>query len=190
VIVGLGMDVVDVARIRRILEGPADRAARFLARCFTAAERAYCELARDRAHRYAARFAAKEAASKALGAPAGISWHDVEVARGEGPPALVLRGVAAEAAARAGATRAHLTITHDAGVAAATVILEGSPPQPRFAEHERSGDESPPQPRFAEQERSGDESPPQPRFAEQERSGDGSAADPRAPKHDRSGGTP
>src|SRR5512138_846382 len=97
------MDVVEVARIQRILGGPSDRAERFLARCFTAAERAYCDPARDRATRYAARFAAKEAASKALGAPAGISWHDVEVVRDGGPPALVLRGVAAEAAGRAGA---------------------------------------------------------------------------------------
>jgi holo-[acyl-carrier protein] synthase len=126
VIVGLGMDVVDVARIERILRGPAPLCERFLDRCFTAAERAYCDPARDRATRYAARFAAKEAASKALGAPAGISWHDVEVAREQGPPVLVLRGVAAEAAARAGATRVHVTLTHDAGVAAATVILEAA----------------------------------------------------------------
>lgn len=123
-IVGLGMDVVDVARIRRILEGPPDHRERFLARCFTAAERAYCDPARDRAARYAARFAAKEAASKALGAPAGISWHDVEVTREKGPPTLVLRGVAADAAARARATRVYVTLTHDAGVAAATVVLE------------------------------------------------------------------
>ena len=126
-IVGLGMDVVDVARIQRILDGPPALAERFLARCFTGAERAYCDAGRDRATRYAARFAAKEAASKALGAPAGISWHDVEVARGDGPPALVLRGVAAEAAARVGAARRHVTITHDAGIAAATVILEAPP---------------------------------------------------------------
>ena len=122
-IVGLGMDVVEIARIRRILEGPPERAERFLARCFTAAERAYCDGARDRAARYAARFAAKEAASKALGVPAGISWHDVEVVRGGGAPALALSGAAAEAAARLGA-RAHLTLTHDAGIAAATVVLE------------------------------------------------------------------
>ena len=125
-IVGLGMDVVEIARIARILDGPRDRAERFLARCFTAAEREYCESGRDRATRYAARFAAKEAASKALGAPAGIGWHDVEVVRGEGPPALLLRGVAAEAAARLGAARRLLTLTHDGGVAAATVILEGA----------------------------------------------------------------
>jgi holo-[acyl-carrier protein] synthase len=125
VIVGLGMDVVEVARIRRILDGPPEHAERFLARCFTAAERAYCDGARDRATRYAARFAAKEAASKALGAPAGISWQDVEVLRGDGPPSLAFRGIAADAAARLGAARPLLTITHDAGVAAATVVLDG-----------------------------------------------------------------
>jgi holo-[acyl-carrier protein] synthase len=123
VIVGLGMDVVDVSRIQRILDGPPDRGERFLARCFTAGERAYCDLGRDRAARYAARFAAKEAASKALGVPPGISWHDVEVVRGAGAPALALAGAAAEAASRLGA-RAHLTLTHDAGIAAATVVLE------------------------------------------------------------------
>src|SRR5512138_2431936 len=119
------MDVVDVARIGRILGGPPARVERFLARCFTARERAYCDAVRDRATRYAARFAAKEAASKALGAPAGIGWHDVEVVRGAGAPSLVLTGVAERAARAAGVSRALLTLTHDAGVAAATVILEG-----------------------------------------------------------------
>jgi holo-[acyl-carrier protein] synthase len=122
VIVGLGMDVVDVERIARILGGPGS--ARFVERCFTPAERAYCDAARDRATRYAARFAAKEAASKALGAPAGISWQDVEVSREQGPPRLVLRGVAADVAARRGVALVHVALTHDAGVAAATVILE------------------------------------------------------------------
>jgi holo-[acyl-carrier protein] synthase len=125
VIVGLGMDVVEIARIARILEGPRPRVERFLARCFTDRERAYCEGARDRAARYAARFAAKEAASKALGAPTGIGWHDVEVRRGSGAPSLELSGVAKETAARLGGRRALLTLTHDGGVAAATVIFEG-----------------------------------------------------------------
>lgn len=124
-IVGLGMDVVEIARIRRILEGPPGRAERFLARCFTPAERAFCDAVRDRAERYAARFAAKEAASKALGVPAGIGWHDVEVRRGAGAPLLALSGAAREAAARMGAERVLVTLTHDGGVAAATVVLEG-----------------------------------------------------------------
>jgi holo-[acyl-carrier protein] synthase len=87
--------------------------------------RAFCDGRRDRAARYAARFAAKEAASKALGAPSGIGWHDVEVRRGSGPPTLELRGVANETAERLGVRRVLVTLTHDAGVAAATVILEG-----------------------------------------------------------------
>ncbi len=124
-IVGLGMDVVDVARIRRILGGPRERAERFLARCFTDGERAYCEAGRDRDARYAARFAAKEAASKALGAPEGIGWHDVEVLRGAGVPTVALSGVAADAARRLEVRRVLVTLSHDAGVAAATVVLEG-----------------------------------------------------------------
>ncbi len=125
-ILGLGMDVVEVGRIARILDGPAGRSTRFLARCFTPAERAFCEARHDRASRYAARFAAKEAAVKALGAPLGVRWQDLEVTRSEGlAPTLVLAGRAAAEAGRLGVTRAHLTITHDAGVAAAVVVLEG-----------------------------------------------------------------
>ncbi len=125
-IVGLGMDVVQIDRIARILSGDPRRAERFLARCFTAAERAYCDLRRDRAGSYAARFAAKEAAVKALGAPAGLRWTDFEVVRAEGAPTLALTGAAAEAAARRGVERVHLTLSHAAGLAAAAVILEGA----------------------------------------------------------------
>jgi len=128
VIVGLGMDVVEIARIGRILEGPAERAQRFLARCFTPAERRTCEGSHDRAARFAARFAAKEAAAKALGAPPGLRWLDIEVVRPAGAPSIVLTGTGADAAARLGVARAFLTLTHDAGVAAATVVLEGDAP--------------------------------------------------------------
>ncbi|HEY6097897.1 MAG TPA: holo-ACP synthase [Anaeromyxobacter sp.] len=127
-ILGLGIDVVEIARIERILEGPPARAERFLARCFTRLERTYCDAGRDRAARHAARFAAKEAASKALGAPAGIAWTDVEVVRGEGAPALALHGVAAERARRMGVARVLVSLTHDGGVAAAVVALEGGAP--------------------------------------------------------------
>jgi len=130
VIVGLGMDVVEIARIRRILGGPRGRAERFLSRCFTQRERAYCEGTRDREARYAVRFAAKEAASKALGAPTGIGWHDVEVLRSGGAPSLLLAGVAAAAAKRLMARRILVTLTHDAGIAAATVVLEGEGERP------------------------------------------------------------
>ena len=114
-IVGLGIDVVEVARIARLLEGPAGE--RFRARVFTEGEIAFCDRVRDRATRYAARFAAKEAASKALGVPEGIRFLDVEVVRGEGAPRLALAGVAEQAARTLGADRVHLTLTHDAGVA-------------------------------------------------------------------------
>ncbi len=125
VIVGLGMDVVEIARIQRILDTPGGRADRFLSRCFTAAERATCDAVLDRAARYAARFAAKEAASKSLGAPSGMRWQDVEVVRApSGAPALALSGVAWAEARRLGAARALVTLTHDGGVAAATVILD------------------------------------------------------------------
>ncbi len=121
---GIGMDVVEVGRIARILE--ASHADRFLERVFTPAERAYCQPRPDRAVHYAARFAAKEATSKALGVPAGIAFHDAEVVREGGAPQVLLRGVAEEAARRLGVTRVHLALTHDAGVAAAVVVLEGA----------------------------------------------------------------
>ncbi len=124
-ILGLGMDVVEIARIARILAGPAARAERFLARCFTPAERAYCEGRQDRAGRYAARFAAKEAAVKALGAPPGVAWRDLEVERADGAPSLRLTGAALAAADALRVERVLLTMTHDAGIAGATVILEG-----------------------------------------------------------------
>ncbi|SES72939.1 MULTISPECIES: holo-ACP synthase [Stigmatella] len=120
-IVGLGMDICSVERIQRILQGP--RGERFLERVYTAAERALCSGRADAASAYAARFAAKEALVKALGAPPGLSWQDMEVVRGAGMPRFVLSGVAHEVMERR-RLDALLTMTHDAGVAAATVILQ------------------------------------------------------------------
>jgi holo-[acyl-carrier protein] synthase len=125
VILGIGMDLVEIARLERLLGGRTARADRFLGRCFTPAERAYCDARADRAGRYAARFAAKEAAAKALGAPPGLRWRDLEVRRAGAAPELRLHGPAAAAAAQLGVERVHLTLTHDGGVAAATVVLEG-----------------------------------------------------------------
>jgi holo-[acyl-carrier protein] synthase len=127
VILGFGIDAVDIERIRRTVGGlpPDARAARFLERCFTSAERAYCDARRDRATHYAARFAAKEAAMKALGAPAGVRFQDVEVRRGEGAPRLELSGAAGRAASTLGVARVHLSLTHDGGLAVAGVVLEG-----------------------------------------------------------------
>ncbi|HTP51743.1 MAG TPA: holo-ACP synthase [Anaeromyxobacteraceae bacterium] len=126
-ILGLGLDVVEVARIGRILaEGaPGDRGRRFLDRCFTPGEQATCEARRDRASGYAARFAAKEAVMKALGAPPGIRFTDIEVVREGGAPWARLAGAAERAARERGVSRVHLTMTHDGGVAAAAVVLEG-----------------------------------------------------------------
>jgi holo-[acyl-carrier protein] synthase len=120
-ILGLGMDICSVARIQKILEGP--RAERFLERVYTQAERALCGARADAASAYAARFAAKEALVKALGAPPGIRWQDMEVVREGGPPRFRLSGVAlAEMEKRR--AEALLALTHDAGVAAATVVLQ------------------------------------------------------------------
>lgn len=121
-VVGLGMDVCSVERIARVLAGPSGR--RFRERVFTQGEVATCEGRSEAASAYAARFAAKEALLKALGAPAGVRWRDMEVVRAaSGAPAFVLTGVAArEIAARR--ARVLLALTHDAGVAAATVVLD------------------------------------------------------------------
>ncbi len=120
-IIGLGLDICSVARIQRILDGP--RAERFLARVYTPAERAYCGARSDAANAYAARFAAKEALIKALGAPPGLTWHDMEVVREGGPPRFRLSGVALEEMEKRRA-ESFLALTHDAGVAAATVVLQ------------------------------------------------------------------
>jgi holo-[acyl-carrier protein] synthase len=127
VIVGFGIDVVEIARIRRqVGAGAGARAERFLARCFTAAERAYCDAHRDKATHYAARFAAKEAAMKALGVPEGVRFTDIEVTRTRrGAPGLRFAGVAARAAGELAVGAARLSLSHDGGIAAAGVILVG-----------------------------------------------------------------
>jgi holo-[acyl-carrier protein] synthase len=127
VILGLGLDLVEVARIRRLREL---RGERFLHRVYTPHELGACQGRSDQDNRLAARFAAKEAGMKALGTgwAAGVGWHDLEVIRDRpGPPSLRLSGAAARKAAELGVRRAHLTLSHDAGVAAAVVVLEGGP---------------------------------------------------------------
>ncbi len=120
-IVGLGLDICSVERIQRVLKGP--RAEKFLERVYTDAERALCGARADAASAYAARFAAKEALVKALGAPPGIRWRDMEVVRDSGAPRFALSGVAREVMEARG-VEAFLALTHDAGVAAATVVLQ------------------------------------------------------------------
>src|SRR5260370_33816279 len=120
-VVGLGMDICSIDRIQRILDGP--RAEKFLERVYTEAERARCVSRQEAAAACAARFAAKEALLKALGAPSGIRWREIEVVATSGAPELRLTGVA-EAELRRRNAFALLSISHDAGVAAAAVILE------------------------------------------------------------------
>jgi holo-[acyl-carrier protein] synthase len=122
VIAGFGLDVVEVARLARLLGGPHGE--RFRARVFTAAERRYCdEHPAALALHYAGRFAAKEALVKALGAPEGIGWQDMEVIS-DGPPRIEARGRCAEVIAERAIIAIHLSLSHDGGVAVAGVILE------------------------------------------------------------------
>ncbi len=124
-IVGTGIDIAEVPRIRRSIERFGDR---FLRRIFTENEIRYCESKANRFERYAARFAAKEAAMKALGTGwnHGVRWRDCEVARMPGGrPTMAFHGKAAEFAAKLGVKNAALSISHTAEQAIAQVILEG-----------------------------------------------------------------
>jgi len=124
-IVGTGIDLCEVARMRRAVARFGDR---FLARCFTEGEQADCLHRRDPAPGLAARWAAKEAIAKALGTGLGgqVGWREVEVVRTDtGQPELRLTGSAAAlVATRWGAVRFHLSLTHERGMAAAVVIAE------------------------------------------------------------------
>lgn len=123
-IVGSGIDLVEIARIQQSLErfGP-----RFLNRVFTSAEQAYCMRKRNAAESLAARFAAKEAAAKALGTgiSRGVNWLEIEVVREPGGrPNLLFHGRAAQIAAQLGVAHAALSITHTATLSMANVVLE------------------------------------------------------------------
>jgi holo-[acyl-carrier protein] synthase len=124
VILGLGIDVASIERTRDVLERHGDR---FWARILTPIEQAALERRRDRATALAGRWAAKEAAVKAFSGKAGALWHDFEVRRAaSGAPEMHFHGRAATTAQRLGVVRALVSITHDAGVAAAVVVLEGA----------------------------------------------------------------
>lgn len=124
-IVGTGVDIAEVPRIKASLERFGER---FLRRLFTSEEARYCLGKPNTEERLAARFAAKEAGMKALGTGLrhGITWHDLEVVRLPGQrPVLKLSGKAAEFASRMGCRRIHLSLSHTADHAIAYVILEG-----------------------------------------------------------------
>ena len=121
-IVGIGVDVADVARL--------DAA---LARTPALASRLFAESERNQPPRsLAGCFAAKEAASKALGAPPGLRWTDAILRRDDaGRPLLETRGTVAAVADRLGVTRWHVSISHDAGICVAMVVAEGHGGEPR-----------------------------------------------------------
>ncbi len=123
-IVGSGIDLVEIGRIQQSMDRYGQR---FLDRVYTAAEQAYCLRKRKSAESFAARFAAKEAGAKALGTGIrhGVNWLEIEVGREpDGKPRLQFHGRAAEFAARLGVAHAALSITHTAGLAMASVVLE------------------------------------------------------------------
>ena len=124
-IVAIGIDIVEIARIEEIF---ARRGERFRKRVFTRAEIDYCENRASRLESYAARFAAKEAAMKALGTGwgEGVGWREIEVVRAAtGAPIIQLHGRALERMTEMGARKAHLSLTHSRDIAMAQVILEG-----------------------------------------------------------------
>lgn len=118
--IGIGVDLVEIDRIRRALA----RTPSLASRLFTDGERAYAESARDPAPRLAVRFAAKEAVMKALGVGLGaFDWHDVEVLRADsGAPSLRISGRAADLADAAGVTEWKLTLTHTDSLAEAIAV--------------------------------------------------------------------
>jgi holo-[acyl-carrier protein] synthase len=124
VIISIGIDIIEVYRIRETLE----RTPRFAVRVFTEKERAYCEVKGvTSAQSYAARFAAKEAFLKALktGWRGRITWHDIEIVSNEmGIPSLEIRGEARKILENFGANQIHLTLSHTTEHAVAQVILE------------------------------------------------------------------
>src|ERR1017187_6971484 len=122
--VGTGIDIAEVHRIKATIERFGRR---FLGRVFTPDEVRYCESKANKAERYAGRFAAKEAAMKAIGTgwSRGVTWQDVEVRRAPGGrPSLVFHRKAAEYFQKLGAVRVQLSITHTEQLAMAQVILE------------------------------------------------------------------
>jgi holo-[acyl-carrier protein] synthase len=125
-ILGTGVDIVETARIISSLERHGDR---FLARVFLDGERAYCQKMTNPAPCYAARFAAKEAVSKAFGTGIGASlgWLDVEVRRkASGEPFIVLHGEGAKTAARLGITEIRLSLSHSDHYAVAHALALGA----------------------------------------------------------------
>jgi holo-[acyl-carrier protein] synthase len=123
-IIGIGIDVMEVPRFEQALQRHGER---LLNRLFTPGERAYCQSKARAVEHFAARFCAKEAGMKALGTgkSGGITWRDVEVVRVPGQkPQLQFHGAAQQRFAKLGAQRVHVTLTHTGHTAMAQVIIE------------------------------------------------------------------
>lgn len=124
-IIGIGIDLIEVDRVERLMERHPERSRD---RLFTESEVKHCRASRRAAESFAARFAAKEALFKALGTGwgGGAAWRDVEVVVDDrGAPRILLHGETQRMAERRGLRRVHLTLTHTDGVAGAFVVLEG-----------------------------------------------------------------
>ncbi len=123
-VIGVGIDLVDRARVMRLLESKGDQA---LARFFTEAERSYLASRPDPTGHAAARIAAKEAVYKALQSlpgARGVGWREIEVTRdGDGRPAIVLHGLAARLADQAGGIRIEISLSHSDSTAGAVAVL-------------------------------------------------------------------
>jgi holo-[acyl-carrier protein] synthase len=123
-IVGIGIDICEVSRVEQAIARFGER---FLRRVYTPAEIKYCQSKKNAIERFAGRFAAKEAATKAIGTGLhfGVTWQDVEAVRlPGGRPTVLYHRAAAEHFARLGAKNAHLSITHSGDLAIAQVIIE------------------------------------------------------------------
>ena len=124
-VIGIGIDIAEVDRVR---EAIARHGERFLSRIYTEAERRYCESKVNKFERFAGRFAAKEAAMKAIGTGwhGGVAWRDFEVTRAaSGQPIIRFGGAAAKIAESMGVKKALVTISHTEQQAVAQVLLEG-----------------------------------------------------------------
>jgi holo-[acyl-carrier protein] synthase len=122
--VRIGLDLIEIDRVRRALE----RYPGFRERCFTEAERTYCDSRPNPPQHYAARFAGKEAVGKALGSGVRFTWKEIEIA-GRPKPGVRLSGWTGEWAKRIGATRVELSLTHSRDLAAAVCIVRAAEPR-------------------------------------------------------------
>ncbi|MDX6514943.1 MAG: holo-[acyl-carrier protein] synthase [Gaiellaceae bacterium] len=113
----IGIDLIEIERIRRALERPS-----FRERCFTEAERAYCDSKANPAESYAGRFAGKEAVGKALGCGVHFTWREIEIA-GRPKPSVRLSGRTAAFAEKVGAGAIDLSMTHSRELAAAICVV-------------------------------------------------------------------